>query len=188
MKNTENALNGHTKDILGNARQKPDASECNFIDEYIDHVRLCGKLGEPLDELISFPDYVEQKMQYFSVPKELGKRIRMERKKLGMSAEWFAKECGISRYTLSNIETEKHPPKLNTLIQIADMLGMSLDSLIGRTVSTERRDKILELQNKYGQHMHPEYFERNIWPEIERRRKARELRESEKSDCTKQSV
>lgn len=187
MGNTENASNGRTEDVLGNARQKPDASECNFIDEYIDHARLCGKFGEPLDELISFPDYVEQKMQYLSVPTELGKRIRMERKKLGMSAEWFAKECGITRNTLSVIENCKRPPKLQTLIQIADMLGMSLDSLIGRTVSTERRDKILELQNKYGQHMHPEYFERNIWPEIEKRRRARELRESEKIDCTKRS-
>ncbi len=163
------------QDIPNNVNQRPDASEWAFKDNYIAYVLHCG---ESLDNLISFSDYVEQEMQHLSVPTELGKRIRMERKKLGTNGEQFSVECGINKNTLSAIESCKRPPNLNTLIRIADTLGMSLDTLIGRTVSTERRDKILAHQTMLGRKMHPEYFEQKIRPEIEKRRKAREMCEN----------
>lgn len=157
MENMENGLNERTEDISGASAQKLDASEYDFLRKYIDYVKISAELGEPWESLLTFSAYVEQEIQHFSVPTELGKRIRTERKKLGLPSAGFAVKCGITRNTLSVIEHGKRPPTLKTLIQIADVLGMTLDSLIGRTVSSEQRDRIVEAQNNYGLRFHPEY-------------------------------
>lgn len=158
MGNTETVKIERIESILHNTETKPDVSEYDFLTNYQNNVQISADLGEDPEELPSFSEYVEKTMQRFSIPTELGKRIRLERRKLGLTALQFANICGISRYTLSNIENEKHPPTLNSLIQIADVLGLPLDELIGRTVNTQQRDHIIEVRNDVERRKHPEYI------------------------------
>lgn len=158
MENTKNIQIGRTENILRNSAPRPDASEYDFLTNYQNIVQISADLGEDPEKLPSFSEYVEKTMQRFSVPTELGKRIRLERRKLGLTALRFANMCGISRYTLSGIENGKHPPTLNSLVQIADVLGLPLDELIGRTVDTQQRDHIIKVQNDVERRKHPEYI------------------------------
>lgn len=50
-----------------------------------------------------------------------------------MSAEKFASECGIHRNTYIKI-MQGNTPTLGTLLKIANLLGVSIDDLIGREV------------------------------------------------------
>lgn len=158
MENTETVKIERTESILHNTETKPDASEYDFLTNYQNNVQISADLGEDPEELPSFSEYVEKTMQCFSIPTELGKRIRLERRKLGLTALRFANMCSITRNTLSAIENCKRPPTLNSLIQIADVLGLPLDELIGRTVNTQQRDHIIEVRNDVERRKHPEYI------------------------------
>lgn len=60
-------------------------------------------------------------------------RIRDIRKEKGLTAKWLALELGIAESTVSQYENSKREPDQTTLIQIADLLGVSLDYLLCRT-------------------------------------------------------
>ena len=64
-------------------------------------------------------------------------RIREARKALGLTGKWLAHELGVSESTVSQYENSKREPDNATLIKIADVLGVTLDYLLGRTNSPE---------------------------------------------------
>ena len=62
-----------------------------------------------------------------------GERIRARRKELGLSTYTLAARAGVYRCSLQRYETDKGDPSLFAAICIADVLGVSLDWLTGRT-------------------------------------------------------
>lgn len=65
----------------------------------------------------------------------MGQRIRAARKMKHMSADALAEKIGIAAESLGHIECGSRKPSLQTLYAIAETLEVSLDYLIGRTVS-----------------------------------------------------
>lgn len=164
MENTKNTLNGRADDISGTCDipDIPDASEYDFVKHYRDYVALCVAQNMEPEDTLPYSKWVEEMLPTFSIPTELGKRIRLERLKLGEPAWRFAEACGITRYTLSNIENGKHPPTLQSLIRIADVLGLPLDELLGRTVNTKQRDHLIERRDMIELRMNPIYVSRYV--------------------------
>lgn len=61
---------------------------------------------------------------------EIGQRIRSARKKTGLSQEELAERTGISITHMSHIETGNTKLSLSVLVDIADILQVSTDSLL----------------------------------------------------------
>lgn len=164
MENTKKPLDGRTDDISGacDIPDIPDASEYDFVKHYRDYVAFCVAQNMEPEDTLPYSKWVEEMLPTFSIPTELGKRIRLERHKLGEPAWRFAKTCGITRNTLSNIENGKRPPTLQSLIRIADVLGVSLDELLGRTVNTKQRDHLIERRDMIELRMNPIYVSRYV--------------------------
>ncbi len=65
--------------------------------------------------------------------RSVGDRIVALRKKHGYSADGLAKMANIAQSTVSRYENgERQHMDINTLAKIADVLGVSVDYLIGR--------------------------------------------------------
>lgn len=60
------------------------------------------------------------------------KRIREERKKVGLTQAQIAKQLNITASAYTQYETGKTQPNLETAKKIADILKVSLDYLTGR--------------------------------------------------------
>ena len=66
------------------------------------------------------------------MPEPLGTRVRQARKRYGMSAAELARRVAITRQQIYMIESNKSPdPGVLTVKAIADVLGVSVDSLLG---------------------------------------------------------
>ncbi|MBC2723591.1 MAG: helix-turn-helix transcriptional regulator [Desulfosporosinus sp.] len=63
---------------------------------------------------------------------QVGSTIREYRKKIGMSLRQMAKEAEVSAPTLSQIENNNTSPNLVTLKKIADVLGVSVISILAQ--------------------------------------------------------
>jgi transcriptional regulator with XRE-family HTH domain len=59
----------------------------------------------------------------------LGRRIREERARQGMSLRGLAREVGVSASMISQIETAKAQPSVSTLYAITSTLGISIEDL-----------------------------------------------------------
>ncbi|WP_157821554.1 helix-turn-helix domain-containing protein [Macrococcoides caseolyticum] len=64
----------------------------------------------------------------------LGKRIKTNRLKKGYSQKEFADIIGVSNVVLSRYESDVRTPDFEKLKQIADILEVSTDYLLGREV------------------------------------------------------
>ena len=64
---------------------------------------------------------------------ELGKRIRARRTELGWTQDELAQKAGISKGFLSDLENGKRGTGADTLLDIARVLGVSLDRLMTGT-------------------------------------------------------
>lgn len=73
---------------------------------------------------------------------EVGNRIREEREKLGLSQEDMARQIFVSRQTISNWETGKTYPDVQSLLLLSGLFGVSVDSLVKGDV--EAMDKQVE--------------------------------------------
>lgn len=62
--------------------------------------------------------------------KNIGISIKSERLRRGISQEELAEKCDISRNSVSLIETGKINPTIIRIIDIANVLGVSIDSLV----------------------------------------------------------
>ncbi|MDO4532426.1 MAG: helix-turn-helix domain-containing protein [Coriobacteriia bacterium] len=61
---------------------------------------------------------------------EVGNRIREEREKLGLSQEDLAQRIFVSRQTVSNWETGKTYPDVQSLLLLSSLFEVSVDSLV----------------------------------------------------------
>ena len=61
---------------------------------------------------------------------ELGKRISYFRARKGFSQETLGEKIGVNNKHISNIEIGKSRPSLDSLIEIANALGISADDLL----------------------------------------------------------
>lgn len=62
-----------------------------------------------------------------------GKTIASERKKKGLSQEELAKKVGTISVTIGRYERDEIKPSIDIAFKIADVLGVSLDFLTGKT-------------------------------------------------------
>ena len=74
---------------------------------------------------------------------ELSKRIKELRTEKGWSQEVLAERIYVSRQTISNWETEKSYPDVQSLLILGDIFGVSLDDLIRGDVDT-MKEKVNE--------------------------------------------
>ena len=65
----------------------------------------------------------------------MGQRIRSARKLRGMKADTLAEKIGMATESLGHIECGAKKTSLQTLYNISEVLDVSLDYLVGRTVS-----------------------------------------------------
>jgi len=68
--------------------------------------------------------------------------LRKSRKSLGLSQQRLADCMGKSQTQIHCYETGAYEPDICTLIQLADLLGTSVDFLVGRTTSECRNDLV----------------------------------------------
>ena len=79
----------------------------------------------------------------------LAKRIREERKRLGLTQEEVAEKAGMDYKFLSGIERNVDKPSLDTFVRIAEALGVSYNSLLtDKNQETDSSSKYL-VQAKY---------------------------------------
>lgn len=64
----------------------------------------------------------------------IGKNIRRIRKSKGLKIKDLAEKTGYSYGHIHRVENDIHIPKITTVIDIADVLDVSLDELVGREV------------------------------------------------------
>lgn len=65
----------------------------------------------------------------------IGKRLREEREKLGMSQVILAGMVGVDPAEISQYETGKRKPPLDKFVKIIDVFDVSADFILGREVS-----------------------------------------------------
>ncbi len=62
--------------------------------------------------------------------KDVGLRIRLEREKLGLSREKFAEITGLSSFYIGQLERGDRKMSVDTLVNISDVLNISVDYLL----------------------------------------------------------
>lgn len=72
---------------------------------------------------------------------QLGSNLAELRKKNGYSQEALAEKLGISRQAVSKWERGESTPDTDTLIQLSELYGISLDSLVGNKQQKEEATK-----------------------------------------------
>lgn len=79
----------------------------------------------------------------------IGHRIRMIRRDLGMTQEVLAEKINVTPTHISRIETGTSSPSLQTLVDICNVLGVTIDDLMQDSLSVTgkrvdgRLDKLL---------------------------------------------
>ena len=69
-------------------------------------------------------------------------RLRELRNKSGLTQNEIAKKLGVSGQTILNWANGIYEPKINQLIQLADLFGVSIDYLVERRADINRVDDI----------------------------------------------
>lgn len=80
----------------------------------------------------------------------IGTGIRIQRERLGMSQQDLAQACMVSRQTISNWETGKTLPDIQSMAYLAEVFGVTVDDLVnqvapelGKRVSVDKRELLL---------------------------------------------
>lgn len=63
----------------------------------------------------------------------LGKRISTRRRAMGMTQEQLAEKLGVTAQAVSKWENDQSCPDITTLPRLAEIFGISVDTLLGRT-------------------------------------------------------
>src|SRR5437762_2034607 len=80
-----------------------------------------------------------------SSPMELGSRIRARRTELGWTQDELAQKAGLSKGYLSDLENGKRGTGADTLLDLARVLGVSLDFLMKGTADENDLRKEVEI-------------------------------------------
>jgi transcriptional regulator with XRE-family HTH domain len=76
--------------------------------------------------------------------KKLGERIRRERVSLGITQEVLSEKAGISVSFLGQLERGERKPSLETVVNIANSLGVTVDFLLADSYKTASKSLIDE--------------------------------------------
>ena len=66
-----------------------------------------------------------------------GQALKKARRSKNLTQAELAAKIGVAQITVSFWETDRNSPCLIFLISLADVLGISLDELVGRTAKNE---------------------------------------------------
>ncbi|MBN1525518.1 MAG: helix-turn-helix transcriptional regulator [Spirochaetales bacterium] len=77
---------------------------------------------------------------------QFGEKIRNVREKKGLTMKTVATEAGVTESMISQIETNKVSPSIETLLGIADVLGLDIDYLF----SDYKKERKLNVIHKNG--------------------------------------
>lgn len=83
--------------------------------------------------------------------KKLGKRIKTIRKERALTQEKLAEMTGLSNNYISNIETNRSIPSIDTLLKICNSLGVTPDFILLDSIYTSKeylKDEIAVKLNK----------------------------------------
>ncbi len=80
---------------------------------------------------------------------DLGLRIKTLRKELKLTQEDLAKKASISRSYLADIERNRYNPSVDTLINIAKSLGISLSDLVSEHESVIEKNNKQTIENNF---------------------------------------
>ena len=84
--------------------------------------------------------------------KSIGKRIRTQREKLGLSRDNLAKIVNLSTYYIGQIERGERNMSIQTLYNISESLNISMDYIVKGKVKHTKDMLVLEsLENNYQQ-------------------------------------
>ena len=83
--------------------------------------------------------------------KAIGKRIKSAREKKGLTQEQLAEQVNLSRMHISVIERGNKLPRLETLINIANVLDVSADILLQDVVNNQIKLHTSEASNLIAQ-------------------------------------
>ena len=64
----------------------------------------------------------------------IGQSIKLHRKKAKLTQKELAEKTGYTTETIYKMEYDLCSPKITTVIDIADLLGVSIDELVGHEV------------------------------------------------------
>lgn len=74
----------------------------------------------------------------------LGKRIMENRKRLGLTQDALAEQLGVTAQAVSKWENDQSCPDIATLPKLADLFGVSVDTLLGRESQTIHTAEIID--------------------------------------------
>ena len=95
----------------------------------------------------------------------IGNRIKDARRLREITADTLSEKIGVAAQTLRHIESGANKTKLQTLINIADVLNVSVDYLLGR-VPSPQETLSAEIKNAYGLTDHQEQMLRVMMENI----------------------
>ena len=72
----------------------------------------------------------------------IAKRIKVARKRAGLTQEQLAEKIGISTNAVAKLENNLMTASLQTLVNIADVLGIDIDYLLCESYPTNRENNI----------------------------------------------
>ncbi|MGM9564191.1 MAG: helix-turn-helix domain-containing protein [Faecousia sp.] len=78
----------------------------------------------------------------------IGDRIKYHRKRLGMTQEQLAERMGVSAQAVSKWENNLSCPDISVLPELAEVFGISVDELLGKTDSTPAKEAELVDEDK----------------------------------------
>ena len=78
-----------------------------------------------------------------------GENLQFYRKRRSITQEQLAEQLGVSRQTVSKWEADSSYPEMEKILQLCDMFGCSMDTLL----RGEARDELMEDTSGYDMHM-----------------------------------
>ena len=68
----------------------------------------------------------------------IGQSIRQHRKKAKLTIKELSEKAGYSCNHIQRVEKDEQTPRITTIIDVADVLGVSIDELVGHEVKDVR--------------------------------------------------
>ena len=81
----------------------------------------------------------------------LGLRIMQRRKQLGINQSELAEQIGLSEHQISNIETGRSYPRMNSFIRICEILEVNADYFISGAMKDEIDENIIDMISSLSQ-------------------------------------
>jgi len=84
----------------------------------------------------------------------ISEMLKEKRSEYGLTQEQLSEKIFVSRKTISNWETDKTTPDIDSLIHLANLFNLSLDNLLLEGSNVVENIKKLKLQKLQGNILH----------------------------------